>query len=140
MTPRDLVCARCWRDFFNTEAFEKCCTCDHLRRTTSTEASKQPCHQRDQRTLTALVWHIRSFIRLVDARRQGHYVFCPVPDQSVHARRKRLLPDISATLQTGSGWRASLFSTLDGIRRRRLKYVTASPCDRRQQRSSDDAA
>ncbi|RFU26341.1 hypothetical protein B7463_g9998, partial [Scytalidium lignicola] len=26
MNPRDLVCARCWRDFFNTEAFEKCCT------------------------------------------------------------------------------------------------------------------
>jgi hypothetical protein len=30
MIPRDLVCARCWNDFFNTEAFEKCCTYDHL--------------------------------------------------------------------------------------------------------------
>ncbi|KAI1408131.1 HET-domain-containing protein [Hypoxylon sp. FL1857] len=26
MEPRDLVCAKCWRDFFDTEAFEQCCT------------------------------------------------------------------------------------------------------------------
>lgn len=25
MSPRDLVCARCWRDFFDSEIFEKCC-------------------------------------------------------------------------------------------------------------------
>lgn len=28
MEPRDLVCARCWQDFFDTEAFEQCCTSD----------------------------------------------------------------------------------------------------------------
>jgi hypothetical protein len=28
MTPQELVCARCWRDLFNTEAFEECCTFD----------------------------------------------------------------------------------------------------------------
>ncbi|KAI0142290.1 HET-domain-containing protein [Hypoxylon sp. NC0597] len=26
MEPRDLVCAKCWRDFFHTDAFEQCCT------------------------------------------------------------------------------------------------------------------
>jgi hypothetical protein len=26
MRPRDLVCDRCWHDFFDTDAFEKCCT------------------------------------------------------------------------------------------------------------------
>ncbi|KAF4435882.1 HET-domain-containing protein [Fusarium austroafricanum] len=29
MEPRDLVCARCWRDFFDTESFEKCCTAEN---------------------------------------------------------------------------------------------------------------
>ena len=30
MTPRELVCARCWRNFFDTEAYEKCCTYNRL--------------------------------------------------------------------------------------------------------------
>jgi hypothetical protein len=30
MAPQDLVCARCWRDFFDTKAFEECFTFDHF--------------------------------------------------------------------------------------------------------------
>lgn len=32
--PRDLVCARCWRDLFDTEAFERCCNYDRYTRPT----------------------------------------------------------------------------------------------------------
>ncbi|KIW89594.1 uncharacterized protein Z519_09750 [Cladophialophora bantiana CBS 173.52] len=64
MTPRDLVCARCWRDFFNTEAFEKCCTYDHfgnVHEQRSVEAVAATSEIRD----ADCTWcaYIRSFIR-----------------------------------------------------------------------------
>ena len=59
MTPRDLVCTRCWRDFFDTEGFEKCFTRGHERRSIETFATTSEIRDAD------CTWcaYVRSFIR-----------------------------------------------------------------------------
>ncbi|KAF2095515.1 HET-domain-containing protein [Rhizodiscina lignyota] len=116
MSPRDLVCARCWRDFFNTESFEKCCTCDHLRdghkhRSIETVAANSEIKDAD------CTWcaYIRSFS-------------CDswMPEDR---GRQRLLSEHLVPLCHGEvDRRGCAFSPrLDGIRRSASGYVTARP-------------
>jgi hypothetical protein len=65
MAPQDLVCARCWRDFFNTKAFEECCTFDHLGSGHNKYKSIQAVAMTSEIRDASCTWcaYIRSFIR-----------------------------------------------------------------------------
>ncbi|KAF5000636.1 hypothetical protein FDECE_11173 [Fusarium decemcellulare] len=131
MEPRNLVCTKCWRDFFDTEAFENCCTTDDIGSVT-VEATSTVDNTRNA-AASGCNWcgYINSFIR--DSQDGDHEVTVSLSPSWIKSctpqGRNIFYLDISCHSPAGK-WKAGAALFLHAFATEENKasvYVTARP-------------
>ncbi|KAF4958748.1 hypothetical protein FSARC_10939 [Fusarium sarcochroum] len=133
MEPHNLVCGRCWRDFFDTEPFEKCCTASDPDSDVIAEATSTVDDIKDSAS-SGCTWcsYINEFIN--DSQHGETRVMVSLSPSSIKActpkGRNVFSLSISCHSPTTGDWKAGwslylhAFTTLDD---RASEYVTARP-------------